>query len=167
MVGEAEAEGEGEEVEPAGGGGRPVLGEEEEVGEEENGRYHMRVGVDGVLPDIGPAGDEEGGEENGRCPDYGIRFTVHASANRPNRTGGKEGGGGGGEGSQQVHPPGDFTEGDKALRQFAEQGEEGVARRMGEAQDMGHHRVLRRVAINGHTRQRQQIKQQNQQGGEE
>ena len=69
----------------------------------------------------------------------------------------EEGGGEGGEGGEEVHPLGDCAKGDEGLGEFAEQGDEGVTRWMGEAKLVGDDGVFGGVAEDGGGGQGEQV----------
>ena len=164
VVGDAEPGGERKQVEPGVAPRRPPAGQQIEIDDQEGAGEHMGVGVDGMLPDVGAKGEGEGGEDGGgggvghrpvEPPGDGPDGAVDGHGARQRR-----------QRRQQVHAPGHRAQGDQDLDALAQQGEKGVAGRVGDAQPGADDRVFRRIAENGHAGQRGQVDGQDQQRGQ-
>ncbi len=115
----------------------------------------MGVGVNGVLPDVGGQAKRQRGEDSCRrghveggaaTGEWQARRGAHRAVDEQRRDGGDHG-------RQQMHPRRHRSQRHECLEQLPQQGVEGVARRVGDAQDVGDEGVLRRIAEDDRPRQ--------------
>ncbi len=97
------------------------------------------VGVDAVLPVVGTGGDEKRAKEGG---DLAVGEVAHDAVNA-------EGGDCSGCYADEVHSPCGCAKWNQRLVQFADEGDEGVARWMGDTEGVGDVGVFGRITKDG------------------